>query len=75
MLEQTNAQQYISQVEQLKENQLVLMFPFDVLKLINKLDITTSLDETYYIQHQIQKRNGSVRVLNEPKPNLKLVQK
>ena len=73
MLDQ-KIQNTLSQVEQLKEDQLVLMFPYEVLKLINKLDITTSLDESYYVQHQIKKRNGSVRLLNEPKPNLKLVQ-
>ena len=73
MLDQ-KIQNTLSKVEQLKEDQLVLRFPYEVLKLINQLDITTSLDASYYVQYQIKKRNGSVRLLNEPKPNLKLIQ-
>ena len=73
MLDQ-KIQNTLSKVEQLKEDQLVLSFPYEVLKLINQLDITTSLDASYYVHYQIKKRNGSVRLLNEPKPNLKLIQ-
>jgi RNA-directed DNA polymerase len=70
-MDQTNS----SEIEILKKNQLILKYPFDVLKFIQNLEIQTSLDSSFYIQHTIKKRNGSVRILNEPKQNLKLVQK
>ena len=73
MLDQ-KIQYTLTEVAQLKEDQLVLRFPYEVLHLIYHLEISTSLDTSYYVQYQIKKRNGSVRVLNEPKPNLKLIQ-
>lgn len=48
---------------------------FNALKLIYELDIQNELDESSYIKHIIPKQDGSKRILFEPKPLLKEIQR
>jgi RNA-directed DNA polymerase len=48
---------------------------FNALKLIDELELPEKLDESTYFKHIIRKRDGSERILFEPKPILKETQR
>ena len=61
MLEDRNIPFSTISLDILKDSDFVLINPANVLKLIYDLDICTSLDESFYFQHIIKKRDGSHR--------------
>ena len=62
-------------IDILKQNGLKLNYPYDVLRIIHNINVDNFLDESYYNKIEIKKQNGKIRVLHEPKPNLKVIQR
>ncbi|MFM7681772.1 MAG: reverse transcriptase domain-containing protein, partial [Bacteroidota bacterium] len=75
MIDQNNQIVQISVNDFLKTDFNVTRLKFNALKLLHELELSEELGEECYIKHEIPKHDGTKRMLYEPKPLLKEIQK